>query len=153
MGYVGGGLVLLLGATFTLIGVLSLGSDGSSPLVPLLGLALTGLGVKLIRDAARGADAVVCTRCGSQGVPRTETPGSVAVELVLWLLLIVPGIIYSVWRGSARRKVCRVCGSPEVVPAASPRAQQIVRSHTFTEGGKGGDEWHAEVVRKEDRDA
>ena len=69
-----------------------------------------------------------CTRCGYVGPTRTHTPGSMGVELVLWLLLLVPGLIYSVWRISARREVCAACGSDAVVPTEKTRGREIVRA-------------------------
>jgi hypothetical protein len=71
---------------------------------------------------------VICTRCGHQGNPTSETPGSFILEVFLWLMFIVPGVIYSLWRLSKRRKVCRSCGSPELVPLDSPRGKQLSKS-------------------------
>lgn len=69
---------------------------------------------------------MVCTQCGTQGDPRTYTKGSMLVELVLWLLFIVPGLFYSVWRLSSRYRGCRACGSPAMVPVDSPRGASLV---------------------------
>ncbi|HMJ88465.1 MAG TPA: hypothetical protein VK530_01545, partial [Candidatus Acidoferrum sp.] len=52
--------------------------------------------------------------------------GSIAIELVLWLLFCLPGIIYSVWRLTARKKVCPVCNSDALVPENSPRGRQLL---------------------------
>jgi len=71
---------------------------------------------------------IVCTRCGVIGWPKTETPGSFLIEVVLWLLFCFPGMIYSVWRLASKRKCCHVCGSAEIVPEYSPRGQQIINS-------------------------
>lgn len=69
---------------------------------------------------------VVCTRCLSAGPARKITPGSMLIELVLWLCLVVPGLVYSLWRLSARYTGCATCGAREVVPASSPAARQIL---------------------------
>ena len=68
----------------------------------------------------------VCATCGSRGVPRTETPGSFLIELALWLLFCLPGMIYSVWRLTARKRVCPVCGGSQLVPEHTPRGQQLL---------------------------
>jgi len=70
-----------------------------------------------------------CQVCGSVGKPKKFTPGSLLLEIVLWLLIIVPGVIYSFWRLSSRRKVCSVCRSPNIIPATSPNALRAL-AHT-----------------------
>ena len=39
-----------------------------------------------------------CTNCGTVAEPKKHTPGTFLTEAVLWLFLIIPGLIYSVWR-------------------------------------------------------
>lgn len=68
---------------------------------------------------------MTCLTCGSTMKPRTNTPGSLLLEIAAWLLLLVPGLIYSLWRVSARRKVCSCCGSEHIVPTHSPAARSI----------------------------
>jgi hypothetical protein len=69
----------------------------------------------------------ICARCGVQGSLKSETRGSFLIEVVLWLMFIIPGLIYSLWRLSTRRKVCGSCGSHELVPLNSPRGKQLWR--------------------------
>jgi ribosomal protein L37E len=64
-----------------------------------------------------------CTRCGATAPPKKHTPGSIGVELLLWLLLILPGVLYSAWRLHARREVCSACGGTDLIPPDSPRAR------------------------------
>jgi hypothetical protein len=66
-----------------------------------------------------------CTRCGTVASPKRHTRGSFLIELVLWCCLIVPGLIYSLWRLTTRAWVCRACGSTEIIPPDSPRARQL----------------------------
>jgi len=61
-----------------------------------------------------------CTRCGSFGKPTNVANGSFGMELFLWFLLL-PGLIYSLWRLTTRQKVCRFCGGP-TIPEDSPVA-------------------------------
>lgn len=66
--------------------------------------------------------ALYCTSCGTQGKARITTRGSFAIEIVLWLCLIVPGLIYSLWRLTTRARTCRACGATTLVPINSPAA-------------------------------
>ncbi len=85
----------------------------------IVGLIIYGL-VKLL---SRGSTKpMYCKTCGHSGPTATKTPGSLAIEIVLWLMLIVPGIIYSLWRISARKAACTACGSTDLVPPDSPVA-------------------------------
>lgn len=56
-----------------------------------------------------------CMECGAEEVPKKETPGYFILELFLWCMIFVPGMIYSVWRVSARKNVCPVCRSPRII--------------------------------------
>lgn len=66
-----------------------------------------------------------CPRCGHVGAPDSHTPGSRFIELLLWLLFIVPGLIYSLWRFSAQREVCAKCGAAELLPLDTPRGRAV----------------------------
>lgn len=65
-----------------------------------------------------------CLQCGQFGSPRTITKGSFLIEIFLWLMLIVPGVIYSLWRLTSKFKGCRFCGSTSLVPPTSPKARE-----------------------------
>lgn len=67
--------------------------------------------------------ALFCTTCGHQGETKTQTKGSLAIEIVLWLCFIIPGIIYTIWRHSSRQGVCASCGGTALVPPDSPIAK------------------------------
>ena len=73
-----------------------------------------------------------CPHCGHQGTARDHTPGSMGIELVLWLCLIIPGLIYSLWRLSARRPVCARCGAAGLLPEDSPAAHACMRELGIT---------------------
>ncbi|WP_152544764.1 YqaE/Pmp3 family membrane protein [Deinococcus phoenicis] len=73
--------------------------------------------------------AVACPVCRYVGPPRRVTPGSFLIELVLWLFFIIPGVIYSLWRLSARREVCAACGNPQTVPLSTPAGQAILNQN------------------------
>ena len=69
---------------------------------------------------------LLCAICGYQGQPKLKNKGSIGVELVLWLFLIVPGMIYSVWRHTSPYKGCLTCGSGNMIPLTSPMAQKML---------------------------
>jgi rRNA maturation endonuclease Nob1 len=67
-----------------------------------------------------------CKVCGHVGGTKRHMPGSIFIEIILRCCLIVPGLIYSVWRHSASKQVCKSCGSNEVIPTDSPIAKQLL---------------------------
>lgn len=94
----------------------------------LFALVFGVLVVRMLRRLiapARGR-AMVCTTCGHHGPTRQHTRGSLFIELMLWMLFLVPGLIYSVWRLTTRAPVCGLCGSPTVVPADSPKGRKLL---------------------------
>lgn len=62
----------------------------------------------------------ICNTCGLPENTKTITKGSFLIELLLWCMLIAPGLIYSLWRLSTRYSACRHCGSSVFVPENSP---------------------------------
>lgn len=71
------------------------------------------------------AKEMVCSRCGTKAKPKTRVKGGMGTEIVLWLLFIVPGVIYSIWRLTTKTKVCPACESEELVPPDSPVGQKL----------------------------
>lgn len=90
-------------------------------LVILAGLVWFG-----IRGRHSSALPRYCQHCGSVGPARKHTKGSFALEVVLWLCFIVPGVIYSVWRLTTREWVCGTCGAPNTIPTDSPNAKAAI---------------------------
>lgn len=76
-----------------------------------------------------------CPDCGTVGVPMTKTRGSLALEIVLWLMFCGPGLIYSIWRLTTRYAACPACESPAVIPLNSPRALAAIRQAARAEDG------------------
>jgi hypothetical protein len=72
---------------------------------------------------------VVCTSCGYVGEPKTITKGSIAIEIVLWLCFLIPGLIYSIWRLSSRHDGCPSCSQTTLIPVSSPIAQKFLREN------------------------
>jgi hypothetical protein len=59
-----------------------------------------------------------CTACLEVAEPETILDGSDLAEIASWLCFVVPGWLYCCWRHSARRKVCRFCGSESLIREA-----------------------------------
>ena len=71
-------------------------------------------------------DGMICTRCLDKVLPVVAEKGSIAIEVILWLFMLLPGLLYSVWRRTNRSKVCPSCASPDLVPYQSERAKEIL---------------------------
>lgn len=67
----------------------------------------------------------ICGSCGTKNNGKTHTRGSFIMELGLWLCFLIPGLIYSVWRLTTRRKVCTECNSPEIIGLETPRGKKL----------------------------
>ena len=65
----------------------------------------------------------ICPNCGTIASPRLQTQGSFIFEVLLWLLFILPGLIYTMWRRCSRKYVCPRCGALNMVPLDSPRGK------------------------------
>ena len=72
------------------------------------------------------AKEIICATCHEQGAPVKKTKGNIWLEILLWILFFPVGFCYSVYRLATREKVCRTCGSRELVPLGTARAQQIL---------------------------
>ena len=69
----------------------------------------------------------ICSQCGQIGRQKRVAPGSILIELILWCCFFVPGLIYSIWRLSAKQPTCRHCGAiASAVPINSPRGKQLL---------------------------
>lgn len=76
--------------------------------------------------SARGKTEWICTQCGSIGTPKRTPRGSMLVEIGLWLCLLVPGLIYSLWRVGSKQPTCRQCGSANcMIPLDTPRGREL----------------------------
>lgn len=73
-----------------------------------------------------GFDKMVCKACGHVGTTQMVTRGSLAIEIVLWLCFLIPGLIYSLWRSTSRHSACRKCASTEIIPADSPIGKKLI---------------------------
>lgn len=62
-----------------------------------------------------------CTTCELVGFkPKLERKGNWAIEILLYCMYIIPGVIYSVWRRSNRAALCPRCLSKHIYLADIP---------------------------------
>lgn len=76
----------------------------------------------------RNAD-YVCRNCGTRAKPKIVTRGSVWIELILWLAMIIPGVIYSIWRITTRDIACPECQRNTMIGAHTPIGRMIARRY------------------------
>lgn len=68
----------------------------------------------------------VCSTCGYVGNPKRITKGSIFIEIILWLFLIIPGLIYSIWRLTTKYNACPKCKNATMIPTDTPKGQELV---------------------------
>ncbi len=56
-----------------------------------------------------------CPFCGFNGIGNIILPGSLMMEGLLWLL-VLPGLMYSIWRRSRKKVMCPRCNSEFYLP-------------------------------------
>lgn len=83
----------------------------------------------------------LCITCHQVNKPKKMSRGSIWIEIILWGTSIITafsgvGFIigpfalgYSIWRLVTRYTACPECEGREMIPAGSPRAQQILGAH------------------------
>lgn len=69
----------------------------------------------------------ICMECGCQRDPVNAKRGLLVIEIFMWFLYIVPGVIYSIWRRVRTQRVCPNCRNPSVVLTSSSRAMRMMR--------------------------
>jgi hypothetical protein len=78
-----------------------------------------------VDDLAENNGMAVCMRCEETRVPNDSAKGSLALEILLWVCAILPGVVYSIWRRTTQTPSCPVCGSKELIPAHVPKGERI----------------------------
>ncbi len=58
---------------------------------------------------------ISCPNCSYKGEGKTITKGNTSTELLLYILMILPGLIYSLWRIGSRYLGCPKCNYQYVV--------------------------------------
>lgn len=63
----------------------------------------------------------LCTQCLNQVEPKKVVRGYFVIEIILWLAMILPGAIYTLWRViGGRQETCPKCQGHNFVPIDSP---------------------------------
>ena len=60
------------------------------------------------------------------------TPGTIGMELLMWLFFLLPGVIYSIWRIAARYQGCPACGAKNGIPIETPAAQSNLKAQSIS---------------------
>jgi len=68
---------------------------------------------------------MLCVNCGYKGKCKLITKGSIGMEILLWLVFLLPGLIYSIWRHISRYRGCPKC-KESMIPFDSPVAQKLL---------------------------
>lgn len=69
---------------------------------------------------------MICSNCGYKGVVKKKAKGSFGMEIVLWCLFLVPGLIYSFWRITNKAFFCPGCNTADsMIPITTPRGQRL----------------------------
>jgi len=74
---------------------------------------------------------LVCVECEHIGLPKWVKPGSTSTEVIIWLVLFFPGIIYTLWRIFGKKKVCAQCGNNVLVPMNSNLGMVIAKKKGY----------------------
>jgi len=96
-------------------------SSSLTMLMPIL-LILCLISIPLLRYLKQVSKHYTCMQCGYTGKAKRGYRGSAMIELILWLTFIIPGIIYSAWRGSKIVHICPSCKGNDMIPSDSPKA-------------------------------
>jgi hypothetical protein len=101
--------------------------------IPAIGAMLAAYVITCMVDLSsspppRGAK--YCQRCGTVATPTRRTKGSFLIEVFLWLMLLIPGLIYSLWRLTSKAWVCPKCGSEDIIPLDSPKARAALEQRS-----------------------
>lgn len=64
-----------------------------------------------------GAPKYYCNFCHNY-TPNALMRGNGWIELILYLMYFIPGVIYSIWRRNGPARVCPLCKTPGLVAAA-----------------------------------
>jgi len=79
------------------------------------------------------SDKYICTSCGRTGKPKKVNKGSLLIEIILWWFILIPGIIYGIWRRTNRQQVCPYCNIPTMIPVNSPVGQKMLNARGQTD--------------------
>lgn len=71
------------------------------------------------------AEEMVCAHCGFIGKKQRFSKGNYLLEILLWTLLFIPGVLYTTWRSFNEFHACPICKNEDMTPLNSPLGQKI----------------------------
>lgn len=74
--------------------------------------------------AARNKE-YICNNCHFIGHGQMKRKGSGWLESLIWIVLLIPGPIYSLWRYNTRHLVCPKCHGYDLIRLDTPPGQEI----------------------------
>ena len=75
-------------------------------------------------EAKLPPNGLICSTCGILNSSERKIPGSFLIEIVLWVFFCLPGLIYSLWRITSAKQVCKGCGG-NPIPVRSPLGNEL----------------------------
>ena len=72
---------------------------------------------------------MICTACGYVGRTKRITKGSLFTELLLYFLLILPGLMYTTWRLTSRYNGCPKCLGDTMIPTDTPIGRRLLQDN------------------------
>ena len=70
---------------------------------------------------------VVCESCNEQTMSVTKMKGTMLINIVLLVCMVVPGVLYFVWRLTTKHKACGSCGSDQILPINSLKGKKLLK--------------------------
>jgi len=81
---------------------------------------------------------LICNNCGTRDQGKRKAQGSLAGELLVWVLCIIlagytlfisigVAVVYSLWRVGSKKPVCGSCGAEAMIDINSPMGQKLRR--------------------------
>lgn len=113
-----GGWLVGLGLVWLLF-YLKEGSSGWQALILLAGVFWFIFFPFFFINAATRPASIRCPNCGYTGIAHPSVKGSTIIEIGLWLIFLLPGALYSVWRVGSRKLRCPDCEFEYVVKLKS----------------------------------
>ena len=94
----------------------------------IVGLLAVGLWFRDWRNTRKGLPKMYCLTCGEAAVPEQALRGNFFITFLLIWLMIIPALVYSIWRRTGPYDRCAVCGKATVIPLSSPMAQKAMKA-------------------------
>lgn len=66
----------------------------------------------------------ICIQCGYEGRRKAKKKGSTTLEIVLWVVFLIPGPFYSLWRIFSKEYVCPMCNEKSMFSLNSAVGQR-----------------------------